>query len=148
MEEHYRLAYVRKPEFTGNTRVEEWGDASAGVVKDLPWDREYIWERIKAYDGLARETEKWASRVDSVRRDAYFQLVQYPVQAAAEMNKKLLYAQLARHEAADWGLSDRAYDSIVVLTRRYNALGGGKWTGASAVLLGRCRLCGRALCDV
>lgn len=129
MEEHYRLAYVRKPEFMGNTRVEEWGNASAGVVKDLPWSREYIKERINAYDRLAREVGRWPPQVDSVRRDAYFQLVQYPVQAAAEMNKKLLYAQLARHGEADWNLSDRAYDSVVVLTRRYNALGGGKWAG-------------------
>lgn len=36
------------------------------------------------------------------------------------MNKKMLYAQLARHGEAGWNLSDMAYDSIVALTRRYN----------------------------
>lgn len=30
-------------------------------------------------------------------KETYFQLVKYPVQAAAQMNNKLLTAQLARH---------------------------------------------------
>ena len=59
--------------------------------------------------------------------DCYYQLVAYPVKAAAEMNKKYLYAQQARHGMADWLLSDRAHDSIISLTRRYNEMNGGKW---------------------
>ena len=51
-------------------------------------------------------------------------MVKYPVQAAAQMNNKLLTAQLARHGKADWADSDRAYDSIVSLTKRYNTT---KW---------------------
>lgn len=30
------------------------------------------------------------------KKDAWFQLVEYPVRCAAEMNKKFLYGQLAR----------------------------------------------------
>ena len=51
-------------------------------------------------------------------------MVKYPVQAAAQMNNKLLTAQLARHGKADWADSDRAYDSIVSLTKTYNTT---KW---------------------
>ena len=58
------------------------------------------------------------------KKETYFQLVKYPVQAAAQMNNKLLTAQLARHGKADWADSDRAYDSIVSLTKRYNTT---KW---------------------
>lgn len=36
------------------------------------------------------------------------------------MNSKLLTAQLARRGKVDWADSDRAYDSIVSLTKRYN----------------------------
>lgn len=57
-------------------------------------------------------------------KETYFQLVKYPVQAAAQMNNKLLTAQLARHGKADWADSDRAYDSIVSLTKTYNTT---KW---------------------
>lgn len=58
------------------------------------------------------------------RKRNLFQLVKYPVQAAAQMNNKLLTAQLARRGKADWADSDRAYDSIVSLTKRYNTT---KW---------------------
>ena len=40
------------------------------------------------------------------------------------MNSKLLTAQLARRGKVDWADSDRAYDSIVSLTKRYNTT---KW---------------------
>src|SRR3546814_982282 len=43
------------------------------------------------------------------------------------MNRKLLYAQLARHGKADWQQSHDAFDRIVALTDQYNALNGGKW---------------------
>ena len=117
MEEHYRLAYVRKPEFMGNTREEE-RDRAYRVVKDLLWSRREIQERLTDYREISDEAGRWALRVDAGRRDAYYQLVQYPVQAA-------------RHGEAGWNLSDMAYDSIVALTRRYNEgiANGGKWNG-------------------
>lgn len=126
MQEHYRLAHICKPEFMGNTRVEEKAPAYR-EVKDLPWSEQAILERLRAYDRLEEKAEKAASKVTSDRRSAYFELVKYPVQAAAEMNKKLLYAQLARHGKADWAKSDAAYDSIAALTAHYNALENGKW---------------------
>lgn len=126
MQEHYRLAYIRKPEFMGNTREEEKNPAYR-VVKDLPWSEEKINGRLQAYDKLSETVERTASKVLSDRQSAYFELVKYPVQAAAQMNRKLLYAQLARHGKADWEKSDLAYDSIVVLTKQYNSLEDGKW---------------------
>lgn len=52
------------------------------------------------------------------RKDEFYQLFKYPVQAAAQMNNKLLYGQLARHGketskdggAGYWAKSDAAYD--------------------------------------
>lgn len=126
MQEHYRLAYIRKPEFMGNTRVEE-RDAAYRVVKDLPWSEKEINERLQAYDKLSETAERAASQVPADRQSAYFELVKYPVQAAAQMNRKLLYAQLARHGKADWARSDLAYDSIALLTKYYNSLEQGKW---------------------
>lgn len=47
------------------------------------------------------------------------------------MNKKLLFAQLARHRKADWCKTSEAYDSIVSLTKIYNQgyANNGKWNG-------------------
>ena len=97
------------------------------VVKDLPWSEKEINGRLQAYDKLSETVERAASRIPSGRQSAYFELVKYPVQAATQMNRKLLYAQLARHGKADWEKSDLAYDSIVVLTKQYNSLEDGKW---------------------
>lgn len=129
MEEHYRLAYIRKPEFIGNTREEEYSTSDYRVVKDMPWSKEYVEQRLSDYQYISDKAEQLSKQVKTEREDVYFQLVKYPVQAAAEMNKKLLYAQLARHDEADWWQSDAAYDSIVSLTRMYNTgiRNNGKW---------------------
>lgn len=126
MLEHYRLAHIRKPEFMGNTREEE-KDPAYRVVKDLAWTEKEISERLRSYDELSEAVERAASKIPAGRESAYFELVKYPVQAAAQMNRKMLYAQLARHGKADWEKSDAAYDSIVVLTQYYNSLENGKW---------------------
>ncbi len=127
MREYYHLAYIRKPEFMGNTREEERENEMARVVKDLPWSEKEIRERLLSYDKISEETEKLEKEIPTELRNAYFELIKYPVQASAQMNDKLLIAQLARHGKAEWADSDKAYDSIVSLTKEYNALVNGKW---------------------
>jgi hypothetical protein len=126
MEAHYQLSYIRKPEFMGNTREEE-RDPKYKVIKDLPWSEQTISERLRSYTVLSDVVERIESNIPADRQDAYFQLVKYPVQAAAQMNRKILTAQLARHSKADWKQSDAAFDSIVSLTQQYNSLQNGKW---------------------
>jgi hypothetical protein len=128
VQEHYRLAYIRKPEFMGNTREYERSNPASRVVKDLPWSEREIRERLQAYKNISDEAERIGRSIPASRRDAYFELVKYPVQAAAQMNKKMLTAQLARHGKAEWSDSDAAYDSIASLTAKYNALANGKWS--------------------
>lgn len=133
MNEHYRLAFIRKPEFLGNTRCEEYGPDAAkwNRISDLPWSDEYIINRLENYNKLSDDAERINALISADRRDTYFQLVKYPVQAAAEMNKKMLYAQLARHGKDTWSKSHTAYDSIVSLTAIYNEgiYNSGKWNG-------------------
>lgn len=126
MEAHYQLSYIRKPEFMGNTREEE-RDPKYKVIKDLPWSEQTISERLRSYTVLSDVVERMESNIPADRQDAYFQLVKYPVQAAAQMNRKILTAQLARHSKADWKQSDAAFDSIASLTQQYNSLHNGKW---------------------
>lgn len=128
MQEHYRLSYIRKPEFLGNTRVEE-RDPAWKVIKDLPWSENYIRTRLAQYDKAADTADRLSRSIPEDRQDAYFQLVKYPLLAANQMNKKLLIAELARHGKADWEKSDAAYDSIAALTATYNKgiHNNGKW---------------------
>lgn len=129
MQEHYRLAHIRKPEFMGDTRTEEGDRTYWNTIHDLPWSETYIEHRLSEYQHIEDEVELLFPQVDSIRQDTYFQLIKYPVQAAAEMNKKLLCAQKARHGLCDWALSDAAYDSIQALTRLYHTgiENRGKW---------------------
>ena len=145
MQESYRLAYIRKPEFMANTRTEE-RDPKYKMISDLPWSEAYIKTRLADYKKLADESERnekmlckeiAKGNLPKERKDEFYQLFKYPVQAAAQMNNKLLYGQLARHGketskdggAGYWAKSDAAYDSIVNLTKIYNEgyYNHGKW---------------------
>lgn len=129
MNGHYRLAYIRKPEFMGNTRVEEWGKEHFKVVKDLGWGLDSISARDSQYQNLSDAVEQIWRKIPENRRDTYFQLVKYPVQAAAQMNRKMISAQKARHGLSDWSVCKNAFDSIFALTATYNrGIGNnGKW---------------------
>lgn len=60
MQEHYRLAYIRKPEFMRNTRVEE-NLSIYNVVKDLPWSEQEINKRLTAYGHLSERAEEFGN---------------------------------------------------------------------------------------
>jgi hypothetical protein len=126
MNEYYRLAYIRKPEFMGGTRTEE-KDPQYKIVSDLPWSETEINQRINDYKNISDQVIEISKRISPDQQDAWFQLVEYPVRGAAEMNKKHLYGQLARHGKADWKYSDEAFETIVSLTGKYNSLNNGKW---------------------
>lgn len=126
MTEYYRLAYIRKPEFMGNTRTEE-ADPKYKAVSDLPWSETEIKVRIAEYETISNAVEAMSASIPVEKQFSWFQLVEYPVRGAAEMNRKHLYGQLARHGMADWQLSDAAYDTIAALTERYNTMNSGKW---------------------
>ena len=126
MNEYYRFAYIRKPEFMGATRTEE-SDPKYKLITDLPWSEEEIRQRLKDYAVIDAKAVQLSKRVASTKQDSWFQLIEYPVRGAAAINKKLLVAQLARHGKAEWKLSDAAYDTIVTLTNKYNSLANGKW---------------------
>ena len=97
MEAHYQLSYIRKPEFMGNTREEE-RDPKYKVIKDLPWSEQTISERLRSYTVLSDVVERMESNIPTDRQDAYFQLVKYPVQAAAQMNRnKVMLLLTALH---------------------------------------------------
>ena len=131
MQEHYRLAHIRKPELMGGTRVEEADRTYWSTIRDLPWSEQFIDQRLAAYQQLEDAVELLSKKIAQSRKDEYFQLVKYPVQAAAEMNKKLLYAQKARCGRCEWAKSDAAFDSIQSLTQIYNTgiSNQGKWQG-------------------
>ncbi len=128
MNEYYRLAYIRKPEFMGGTRTEE-SDPKYKIISDLTWSEIEIKQRINDYNQISDAVAKIEKQISSHKKDSWFQLIEYPVLASAQMNFKHLYGQLARHRLATWQQSDAAFDSIISLTDRYNRICNGKWNG-------------------
>ncbi len=151
MSEYYRLAAERKPEHMGWSQVEVSGAPRGRTpVVDTQYNPlvfgDEIRERIDRYESLQNRVHKVYDPMPARLKDAYFQLVYYPVTAAAEMNKKLLFAQKSRLYAslyeedsvgyAALGMaarhyaerSEEAYRTIERLTEEYNQrIAGGKW---------------------
>ena len=127
MQEHYRLAYIHKPEHMGNTYV--YFPVDKLEVNDLPWSENYIRQRMADYKRISDRAEEIGKTMPYDREDAYYHLVKYGVQATTQMNNKFLHAQLARHGKGSWKESDLAFDSIARLTSNYNygIHNNGKW---------------------
>ena len=145
LDSYYRLAWSRKPEFMGFEY--EWDDKAHTGLKSTEYSfRNYgdAQQRLSDYEQLSALVEKLGDG-----SAAWFELVQFPVQAACQMNRKFLMAQLnqelaaaGRYAEANWAARqmEQAYDSINTLNRRYNELLNGKWRGMMAISPGYCAL--------
>ncbi|WP_299234496.1 glycosyl hydrolase 115 family protein [uncultured Bacteroides sp.] len=121
MNEYYRLAAIRRPEHMGFNMVEIWGYPRGGLMPNsIPdFTEGEANQRIEDYDRIEKAVIKLSSSIPANRKDAFFQLVEYPVRAASQMNKKFL-------KTGQDALN--AYNEIVKLTDYYNKkMSGGKW---------------------
>ena len=145
LDTYYRLAWSRKPEFMGWEF--EWDDEAHTGLKPTEYSFQNYGEaqhRLADYRHISDEAERLSDG-----SAAWFELVQFPMQAAYQMNRKFLMAQLnhellaqGRRAEANWAAhqSQIAYDSINTLNRRYNSLLDGKWRGMMALAPGWCAL--------
>jgi len=145
LDTYYRLAWSRKPEFMGWEF--EWDDEAHTGLKPTEYSFQNYGEaqhRLADYRHISDEAERLSDG-----SAAWFEMVQFPMQAAYQMNRKFLMAQLnhellaqGRRAEANWAAhqSQIAYDSINTLNRRYNSLLDGKWRGMMALAPGWCAL--------
>lgn len=143
---YFHLASIRKPEFMGWSKVQEYQKTKRKGGMTEVQDSEFnpfmfgdeLQRRIDCYDSLSQSVRICAKQVSLSCKDAYFELVEYPVLAASAMNRKHLYAQKSRLFAAhqypvanEYARKSReAYQEIAALTRTYNKdIQNGKWDG-------------------
>jgi len=125
LDEHFRLGYTRRPEHLVQYRAEQplrysW------FSHDLHNDEAQ--QRLDRYADLARRAQAVHDQLPRERKDAFFQLVLYPVQCAALMNEKVICADRnarcaaqGRAGAAGYAARARAAEArIVELTTHYN----------------------------
>jgi hypothetical protein len=145
MARYYQLNFIRKPEFMGFNGYNDginrtafnpnaWSGTS--IEGDVPRGQNST--RMAEWTKLRDDTETIATTIPALDADAFFELIGYPVEAAAAMNMKFLqtdrtflYASL--HDSAGMqaatAKAKSAYDTIHQLTAHYNSMEGGKWDG-------------------
>lgn len=148
MQQYYHLAGQRKPEHMGWNQVEDWelrktdpqNRGGLQPMKDSQLSStafgDEMQRRIDEYQAIADASSRFSGDISTQLRDAYFQLVQYPVTAAAAMNRKIIYAQKSRQcaiaspERAAFYAEEatRAYNELAALGYTYNKdMAHGKW---------------------
>ncbi|MGA1799081.1 glycosyl hydrolase 115 family protein [Sphingomonas sp. 4RDLI-65] len=135
MAEHHRLNFQRRSE-----HLQWW--LPGEVPKPSPLTPSEVSTRLTAFDALRTRVRSIAPRIAPHRRDAFFELVDYPVTAAALANTRVFDAEMHDRlrdtdadSAAVAGERSRAADAeITARTIRYNnEIAGGKWRGMMAV---------------
>src|SRR5574344_1891196 len=148
LDDYYRLAWSRKPEFMGWER--EWDAPGTGEIKDTEFSFENYSEastRLADYKSLSDRAESLLNELPESSRAAFFEMIAYPSEASFQMNRKFLMAQL-NHELlkkgdiahANWAAEQArsAFDSINVLIGKYNSMLDGKWNGMMKLSPGYC----------
>ncbi|HJS11865.1 glycosyl hydrolase 115 family protein [Sphingopyxis sp.] len=128
MAEHHRLNFERRPEHLQWWRTGE-------KVRGSPYGPAEAAGRMAAFDALVARMQRVAQRVPAHRTDAFFELVAYPVEAAAMANARLFASEAHdRLRDADFAAamvqarSAHAADQrIRALTDGYGQVAGGKW---------------------
>ncbi|MFA9193057.1 glycosyl hydrolase 115 family protein [Flavobacterium sp. FBOR7N2.3] len=129
MSEYYRLAMLRKPEFMGWSQTEP-----TTQIKPSEFTADEAKRRIQLYDQLVEKVNRLSQSIPEERKDAWFQLVVYPVKGAAYINHKFLYWKLSLESKNEEekkkfeNLSKEGFQKIEELTQYYNTeMSNGKW---------------------
>jgi hypothetical protein len=116
MDGYFRLNFDRKPE-----HLQWWLPKEAPHPSSL--NPEESRARLRAFADLRARTEKLQSDIPAAKQDAYFELVAYPVIAAALANQRYFEGELG-----DIGKARAADEALAALTARWDTtLAGGKW---------------------
>lgn len=139
LDEYYRLAWSRKPEFMGWER--EYDTKENMQLHDTEYSFQNYGEaqqRLKDYEDMANDAKSVMSELPKSLQPAFFEMVAYPMMASSQMNRKFLMAQLNHEQykagnraGANWAArqTDLAFDSLKALNQEYNSMLGGKWNG-------------------
>ncbi|MFA6450711.1 MAG: glycosyl hydrolase 115 family protein [bacterium] len=136
MEFYYMLNYQRKPEHMGFNEI-FWPNT---VVRDPEFSLynygDEIQQRLDQFEFIYKLSEETYLKMPISKRDAFYELVLYPVRSSYLMNQKILYAFKSRDYAKQGRASaneyakksEEAFRQIQKETDYYNnEVAGGKW---------------------
>jgi len=125
MEEYYRLGFARRPEHLVQAKGKN--PLSYSWFSHTQANDEAL-QRVEQYDALARRAQTVYDQLPTARKDAFFQLVLYPVHCASLINTKVIFADKSarygaegRASASEYATKARAAAArIIELTDHYN----------------------------
>jgi len=129
LDNYYRLAWDRKPEFMGYEM--EWDSPQFSRLYDTDFSFETgsAQKRLVDYQNICTVYDAIESGVSAELAPALFEMLGYSVYSAYQMNRKFLYAQ-ANHETGNVLYADmcrNANEELNNLLVRYNTMLDGKW---------------------
>jgi hypothetical protein len=129
LDNYYRLAWDRKPEFMGYEM--EWDSNENNRLHDTDFSFEdgTAQKRLMDYENICEAYDMLERHFEPEQRAALFEMLGYAVHSAYQVNRKFLYAQ-RNHETGSAVYAMMALDAnekIEQLRQRYNTQLDGKW---------------------
>ncbi len=129
LDNYYRLAWDRKPEFMGYEMEWDSREYSRLYDTDFSFETGSAQKRLVDYQNICIVYDAIESGVSAELAPALFEMLGYSVYSAYQMNRKFLYAQ-ANHETGNVLYADmcrNANEELNNLLVRYNTMLDGKW---------------------
>jgi len=135
MSDYYHLCFMRRPEFMAWSQTEPTIKPQETELTQIRYGDE-LTKYLQAWEKLAQEVKLLDENIPAEKKDAFFELVYYPVTGASLMNQKWLYhyknelfARQGRTSAREFAKrSKAAYEQIKTETQNFNnKLANGKW---------------------
>ena len=135
MEEYYRLGFTRRPEHLVQARR---NDPPRYSWFSHTESNDEAMQRVEQYDALTRRAQAIHDQLPAARKDAFFQLVLYPVECCSLLNRKVIFADKSTRYGSEGRASAHEYaakakaaaERIIELTKHYNTgliTAGAKW---------------------
>ena len=129
LDNYYRLAWDRKPEFMGYEMEWDTPEYARLYDTDFSFETGTAQKRLVDYQNICFAYDAIEQALAPEQRPALFEMLGYAVHSAYQMNRKFLYAQ-ANHETGNVLYAEQCRDAnrqINLLLERYNTQLGGKW---------------------
>lgn len=129
LDNYYRLAWDRKPEFMGYEMEWDTKEYSRLYDTDFSFQTGTAQKRLTDYQDICFAYDAVERELSPEQRPALFEMLGYAVHSAYQMNRKFLYAQ-ANHETGNLLYAEQSKDACCEIDRlleRYNTQLDGKW---------------------
>ncbi|MDD7028679.1 MAG: glycosyl hydrolase 115 family protein [Prevotellaceae bacterium] len=129
LDNYYRLAWDRKPEFMGYEMEWDTPEYSRLHDSDFSFETGSAQKRLQQYQDICFAYDAIENSVDKNLRPSLFEMLGYSTHSAFQMNRRFLYAQ-ANHETGNTMYAMQSRDAntrLQGLIDRYHSLFDGKW---------------------